>query len=174
MDGITWEEFLKDIKVIYDISQRLNDNWELISAVSKCIVLFHLKSLTLIFHRISCVLCLGAYKNIQNDDIAGSYLVKKSLLWLAIDEETDENNGRDVKEDDLLSYESPAKETVNHDAKPKQLIKFEYHVLYHMSYAVPYLCFNAHKSSRFSKLRNTEIELKHGIPSKIELNSNNF
>lgn len=29
-----------------------------------------------------------------------------------------------------------------------QLIKFEYHVLYHISYAVPYLCFNAYKSSK--------------------------
>lgn len=96
--------------------------------------------------------------------------MKKNLLWLTIDEETNEsseNDGNDLKEDDLLSYESPAKETFDHDAKPKQLIKFEYHVLYHMSYAVPYLCFNAHKSSRFSRLsQHILIE----FPSKIKPN----
>lgn len=34
MDGITWEQFLSDIKIIHDISQRLNDNWKIVSAVS--------------------------------------------------------------------------------------------------------------------------------------------
>lgn len=34
MDGITWEQFLCDIKIIHDISQRLNDNWKIVSAVS--------------------------------------------------------------------------------------------------------------------------------------------
>lgn len=33
------------------------------------------------------------------------------------------------------------------DQSHQQLIRFEYHVLYHISYAVPYLCFNAFKSS---------------------------
>lgn len=32
----------------------------------------------------------------------------------------------------------------------KELLSFEYHVLYHLSYAVPYICFNANKSSEFS------------------------
>lgn len=31
----------------------------------------------------------------------------------------------------------------------KQILKFEYHVLYHLSYAVPYLSFNAYDSSNF-------------------------
>lgn len=46
--------------------------------------------------------------------------------------------------------------------KCQRLIKFEYHVLYHLSYAVPYLCFNAHDSS----------ELKHIILSTIIINFN--
>lgn len=33
MDGITWEQFLCDIKNIHDISQQLNDTWEIISKV---------------------------------------------------------------------------------------------------------------------------------------------
>lgn len=47
---------------------------------------------------------------------------------------------------------SPDPQTVN--SSPSQdhndrLIKFEYHVLYHLSYAVPYLCFNAFHSSEY-------------------------
>lgn len=34
----------------------------------------------------------------------------------------------------------------------KELLSFEYHVLYHLNYAVPYLCFNAHKSSEFGSI----------------------
>lgn len=33
MDGISWEQFLCDIKNIHDISQQLNDGWEMISNV---------------------------------------------------------------------------------------------------------------------------------------------
>lgn len=111
-------------------------------------------------------------KNTQNDDIAGVYLVKKNVLWLPIDDDTDGNNekdGKDLTEDDLLSYESPAKQTFNHDAKPKQLIKFEYHVLYHMSYAVPYLCFNAHKSSRFLYIKSLNFN-RISIDNPTEFN----
>lgn len=30
----------------------------------------------------------------------------------------------------------------------KELVSLEFHVLYHLSYAVPYICFNVHKSSK--------------------------
>lgn len=35
MDGITWEKYLDDIKVIFEISQRLNDNWVLTKKVNQ-------------------------------------------------------------------------------------------------------------------------------------------
>lgn len=34
MDGVTWEQFVKDINVIYEISKELKDGWELIHVVS--------------------------------------------------------------------------------------------------------------------------------------------
>lgn len=36
----------------------------------------------------------------------------------------------------------------------KELLRIEYHVLYHISYAVPYLCFNAYTSSKFWPVSN--------------------
>lgn len=70
--------------------------------------------------------------------------MKKNSLQLEIDE----NNGKndeiyEFEEENRLSFASPTNPTPK-----KQLIKFEYHVLYHMSYAVPYLCFNGYKSSK--------------------------
>lgn len=53
------------------------------------------------------------------------------------------------EEENGLSFESPSEVPLNRIVK-EQPIKFEYHVLYHLSYAVPYLCFNAYKSSKFS------------------------
>lgn len=48
MDGITWEQFLCDIKIIHDISQHLNDNWKIETDVSwKFIGIFFLLLLNL-------------------------------------------------------------------------------------------------------------------------------
>lgn len=33
MDGITWEQFLREIKIIHAISQELHDDWLLMHAV---------------------------------------------------------------------------------------------------------------------------------------------
>lgn len=33
MERITWECFLREINIIYDLSQRLNDNWQIITSV---------------------------------------------------------------------------------------------------------------------------------------------
>lgn len=92
--------------------------------------------------------------NIQNDDVSGTYLVKTNFVLLTIDKVADDDNGKDAsdfKEQDQLSYESSSDVGLNHDANT-QLIKFDYHVLYHINYGVPYLCFNAHKSSRLNTL----------------------
>lgn len=34
MNGITWEQFLREITIIHNISQELDDKWTLIHAVS--------------------------------------------------------------------------------------------------------------------------------------------
>lgn len=34
MDRLNWEQFVKDINVIYEISQQLNDGWNLVHVVS--------------------------------------------------------------------------------------------------------------------------------------------
>lgn len=52
-----------------------------------------------------------------------------------------------------------------------QLIKFEYHVLYHISYAVPYLCFNAYKSSMFE---NSLIKMPISRRKKNEIILHSF
>lgn len=80
----------------------------------------------------------------QNDDIGGKYLVKTQSISLSLDGGMNEEQNA-FEEDLQLSFETP----VNH-CHNEQLIKFEYHVLYHISYAVPYLCFNAYKSSMFT------------------------
>lgn len=33
MEGITWEQFLREIKIIHDISNAIHDDWLLIHAV---------------------------------------------------------------------------------------------------------------------------------------------
>lgn len=40
MERITWESFLNDIKIIYNLSQKLNDNWQLIVSVSDVFLKF--------------------------------------------------------------------------------------------------------------------------------------
>lgn len=65
---------------------------------------------------------------------------------LKINGQLDNNSG--FEEENCLSYETQSSVGTNHDHS-KELVKFEYHVLYHISYAVPYLCFNAYKSSNF-------------------------
>lgn len=91
-------------------------------------------------------------KNIQSDDIAGTYLVKTQSKELNLIESTDELKEHEIKEIDFSDednhlFESSSEAPSNHSHQ--QLIRFEYHVLYHISYAVPYLCFNAYKSSMF-------------------------
>lgn len=40
MDGITWEHFLRDIKVIHEISQQIGDNWRLERKVIYILILY--------------------------------------------------------------------------------------------------------------------------------------
>lgn len=40
---MTWECFLKDIKIIHDISQQLNDNWQIVTNVRQTSNLISLK-----------------------------------------------------------------------------------------------------------------------------------
>lgn len=79
--------------------------------------------------------------------------MKTISLSLAISNETRqtlttqntfETNG--FEEEDGLSVDSSCEVSSNPIAE--QLLRFEYHVLYHISYAVPYLCFNAYKCSK--------------------------
>ncbi|XP_031619713.1 ubiquitin-like-conjugating enzyme ATG10 isoform X2 [Contarinia nasturtii] len=117
MNGISWEHFLCDIKQIQNISQHLNDDWEIVSV---------------------------------NNEVSGTYLTKTISLPFAIEGGSNEIIERTIQppnkfeEEDYLSFESPSQAS---NSITKQLLKFEYHVLYHISYAVPYLCFNAYKSN---------------------------
>lgn len=72
---------------------------------------------------------------------------------MPIDELPNERNGHKSQENEFqeeigLSFESPSEIALNRSNR-EQLVKFEYHVLYHISYSVPYLCFNAYRSSKY-------------------------
>lgn len=78
---------------------------------------------------------------------------KTKTISLPIDELPNERNGHKSQENEFqeeigLSFESPSEIVLNRSNR-EQLVKFEYHVLYHISYSVPYLCFNAYRSSKF-------------------------
>lgn len=89
---------------------------------------------------------------IQNDDIGGKYLVKSEMKVVSnkkyIENSIDalDNN---FDEESNLSQDSQMVDSLLKQDPNERLIKFEYHVLYHLSYAVPYLCFNAFDSSKF-------------------------
>lgn len=90
----------------------------------------------------------------KNDEIGGTYLVKNETKAIKLNETSEICECDDNESDNFTDYmnqnsaESACESSA--DCSQTQLIKFEYHVLYHISYAVPYLCFNAYKSSRFS------------------------
>lgn len=55
----------------------------------------------------------------------------------------------DFDEESNLSPDAQMVDPLPSQNHNERLIKFEYHVLYHLSYAVPYLCFNAFNPSEF-------------------------
>lgn len=107
-------------------------------------------------------------KKFQHDDVAGIYLLKTKTISLPIDDLPNEKNGHKYQENEFqeeieLSFESPSEIAINRSNR-EQLVKFEYHVLYHISYSVPYLCFNAYRSSKFYMNNSNCISL--GISRK--------
>lgn len=69
--------------------------------------------------------------------------MKRIGVSVPIDEiNAEEFNG--FEEESNLAYE----EKSSGKTPTNEPIQFEYHVLYHISYAVPYLCFNAYRSSK--------------------------
>lgn len=91
---------------------------------------------------------------LQTKEVGGTFLrkhvtteinVKHDLgdATILIEAENSEDESTYEPEEDAGKYQNQA---VN---DTKILIKFDYHILYHMSYAVPYLCFNAFKSGNF-------------------------
>lgn len=141
MDGITWERFSKDINEIFERSKEIGDNWELIRAVnvfqSCCCFTVSIETEFELFFRIG-----------QNDDICGLYLRKRAYVELCLSEDV-ESEDVEFAEEEMLSPVNC--ESVSNLDSSKQLLSFEYHVLYHLSYAVPYLCFNATKSSELEQ-----------------------
>lgn len=78
------------------------------------------------------------------------------------------NLHKDVDSDDMEFAEeqnlsSNNCETARNSDDSKELLSFEYHVLYHLNYAVPYLCFNATKSSKFGQSGPVSIEFVHEL-----------
>lgn len=89
---------------------------------------------------------------------------KTKTISLPIDELPNERNGHKSQENVFqeeigLSFESPSEIALNCSNR-EQLVKFEYHVLYHISYSVPYLCFNAYRSSNFIQIIRTAYPIK--------------
>lgn len=144
MERISWESYLNDIQTIHSLSQKFNDNWQMIIGVSfsLCVSLI-------------CVLQLGFADVIafQNDEIGGTYLVKSKTMALNLSENSNGSSSDENQAEFTDSMEHDWRETAcesSGNGSRGQPIKFEYHVLYHISYAVPYLCFNAYKSSTAS------------------------
>lgn len=86
--------------------------------------------------------------------MSGTYLVKTKTLSLSTEDDLEESVPstliEDFEEDWRLAEETPSEVSQLNHSRKEELIKFEYHVLYHLSYAVPFLCFNAYKSSKIS------------------------
>lgn len=76
--------------------------------------------------------------------------MKIQSIALNTNKPSDEPNDNDSIEcdfEEVNNYMVDASSEPPINQSDRQLIRFEYHVLYHISYGVPYLCFNAFKSS---------------------------
>lgn len=143
MERMTWESFLCDIKTIYNLSLKFNDDWRMVVGVRR--VKFY-SFFYFVFVTFSHFIAF------QNDDIGGTYLVKNKTMALKLSEKSNSSNFNENEETFTDYMDQNISETAcesSANCTQCQLIKFEYHVLYHISYAVPYLCFNAYKSSTF-------------------------
>lgn len=85
---------------------------------------------------------------LQSKDIGETYITKKeaksiSLELIETDTQTDGEYIDDIEHNICDNVDPSACNELEHNT---QLISFVYHVLYHRSYGVPYLCFNAYKS----------------------------
>lgn len=143
MDGITWEQFSKEIHVIFEKSKEIGDNWEIFEAVKHPFLLnfFPVKVIEKDFSFLQ-----------QNTDTCGTYLRKTAFVELCLHRDA-ELDDMEFAEEQSLSNDSPpisCGKPVTKSDESRELLSFEYHVLYHLSYAVPYLCFNATKSSKTS------------------------
>lgn len=146
MERITWESFLGDIKTIHNLSLKFNDNWQMIIGVS--VIIFFVLCFC---NEINWHLSFGFFA-FQNDDIGGTYLVKNKTIPLKLSENSNSSHLNENQEkftDYMDQYLSETASESSANCSQCQLIRFEYHVLYHISYGVPYLCFNAYKSSMF-------------------------
>lgn len=89
----------------------------------------------------------------QTNEVGGTFLRKQVTIEINVKNDSKNTDGsleiEDSENEPIELEEDTGKyqnETVN---DPKILIKFDYHVLYHLSYAVPYLCFNGFRSGNF-------------------------
>lgn len=80
----------------------------------------------------------------QNNEPCGTYLCKKFVTEINFEEE-EQSDDVDFEEDIAIVH-NDFKSTLTNI---KELVSFDFHVLFHLSYGVPYICFNVYKSSKF-------------------------
>lgn len=76
----------------------------------------------------------------------------------------DLSSAEDEEEDISICFEEDlGVAKIDEDQLQQELMTFEYHILYHLSYAVPYLSFNAHKCGRFRMKGRVAVEETHRL-----------
>lgn len=88
---------------------------------------------------------------LQNTDVGGVYLLKKCKTLINLKNEDSKIQAiylDNFDEDSTMLNSAHERNEISelNNVNNSMLMNFEYHVLYHLSYAVPYLCFNANKS----------------------------